>query len=300
MNRDWDSEQCQYNTGNFERGFNRRLVRFAFMKSSPKNQANDWLRAEMVSSALLLWFILPFAVTQEEHQQQQAEAYQTALALYFLSFSTSFFFFLFLSVLCIRWRRSRQAVTRVESSILIHVVRSVPTSGVDENLIKSLPLLQFSTLGCSSDGPVECSICLSKFESTDVVRVLPKCNHTFHVQCIDQWLPQHSNCPVCRQKVEVQDFPSSIHLHETQSSYPMEEGTIRRPIWDSLNGNHGGTTVNDNVDAQTPVWKLRHHSPRRHTQQVESYVVKYVYSEVTNSYSIFATVRSAGRAEWLL
>lgn len=44
----------------------------------------------------------------------------------------------------------------------------------------------------------ECPICLGEFEDGDKVRVLPKCNHGFHVSCIDTWLLSHSSCPNCR------------------------------------------------------------------------------------------------------
>ncbi|KAK7340046.1 hypothetical protein VNO77_20738 [Canavalia gladiata] len=44
----------------------------------------------------------------------------------------------------------------------------------------------------------ECPICLGEFEKGDRVRMLPKCNHGFHVRCIDTWLVSHSSCPNCR------------------------------------------------------------------------------------------------------
>ncbi|KAE8706895.1 actin family protein [Hibiscus syriacus] len=43
-----------------------------------------------------------------------------------------------------------------------------------------------------------CVICLSDFTPGDRVRQLPKCNHGFHVGCIDKWLRSHSSCPKCR------------------------------------------------------------------------------------------------------
>lgn len=45
----------------------------------------------------------------------------------------------------------------------------------------------------------ECLICLGDFVEGEKVRVLPKCNHGFHVKCIDTWLRSHSSCPTCRQ-----------------------------------------------------------------------------------------------------
>ncbi|PKU70109.1 RING-H2 finger protein ATL73 [Dendrobium catenatum] len=44
----------------------------------------------------------------------------------------------------------------------------------------------------------ECQICLVDFIEGEKVRVLPSCNHIFHVRCIDIWLSSHSSCLTCR------------------------------------------------------------------------------------------------------
>ncbi|KAI5063716.1 hypothetical protein GOP47_0022263, partial [Adiantum capillus-veneris] len=43
-----------------------------------------------------------------------------------------------------------------------------------------------------------CPICLSDFADGERIRVLPSCQHGFHVTCIDTWLAQHTSCPTCR------------------------------------------------------------------------------------------------------
>ena len=45
---------------------------------------------------------------------------------------------------------------------------------------------------------VECAVCLSEFEDDESVRLMPKCDHVFHRECIDMWLGCHVSCPVCR------------------------------------------------------------------------------------------------------
>ena len=46
----------------------------------------------------------------------------------------------------------------------------------------------------------ECTVCQSEFQQNDIVRKL-KCNHHFHVSCIDKWFETHSTCPTCRQPI---------------------------------------------------------------------------------------------------
>ncbi|PKU70732.1 RING-H2 finger protein ATL70 [Dendrobium catenatum] len=51
-----------------------------------------------------------------------------------------------------------------------------------------------------------CSICLADYDNEEEgednpVRILPICGHVFHVRCVDTWLQQHPNCPVCRSRV---------------------------------------------------------------------------------------------------
>ncbi|KAJ4890104.1 RING-H2 finger protein ATL18 [Raphanus sativus] len=44
-----------------------------------------------------------------------------------------------------------------------------------------------------------CSICLMDYEDEDAVTHLPRCNHLFHVHCIEPWLLRGSlTCPLCR------------------------------------------------------------------------------------------------------
>jgi len=44
-----------------------------------------------------------------------------------------------------------------------------------------------------------CSICQDNSEV--IIRIL-KCNHYFHITCIDKWLTNNKTCPVCRYNLE--------------------------------------------------------------------------------------------------
>lgn len=78
-------------------------------------------------------------------------------------------------------------------------------SGIDKTVVESLPFFRFSSLKGSREG-LECAVCLSKFENIEVLRLLPKCKHAFHINCIDHWLERHSSCPLCRHKVSSDDL----------------------------------------------------------------------------------------------
>lgn len=78
-------------------------------------------------------------------------------------------------------------------------------SGIDRTVIESLPVFRFASLRGQKDG-LECAVCLNRFEPTEILRLLPKCKHAFHVECVDTWLDAHSTCPLCRYRVDPEDI----------------------------------------------------------------------------------------------
>ncbi|KAE9603836.1 putative transcription factor C2H2 family [Lupinus albus] len=92
-------------------------------------------------------------------------------------------------------------------------------SGIDRSVIESLPTFRFGSLMGQKEG-LDCAVCLTKFEGTEVLRLLPKCKHAFHVECVDTWLDAHSTCPLCRYRVDPEDI---FLLHDTKTSHQNEE-----------------------------------------------------------------------------
>ncbi|XP_057544593.1 RING-H2 finger protein ATL78-like [Amaranthus tricolor] len=74
-------------------------------------------------------------------------------------------------------------------------------SGLDKRALKTFPVVKYSKEVKIQGLSTECVICLSEFKTSEKIRVLPKCNHGFHVKCIDKWLSSHSSCPTCRQSL---------------------------------------------------------------------------------------------------
>ncbi|XP_044470771.1 RING-H2 finger protein ATL78-like [Mangifera indica] len=110
-------------------------------------------------------------------------------------------------------------------------------TGVKQKALKTFTIVNFSPDLKLPGLDTECVICLSEFASGDRIRLLPKCNHGFHVRCIDKWLSSHSSCPTCRhclletcQKIVASSSePEAQPVQETIVSIaPLEpEGLIR-------------------------------------------------------------------------
>lgn len=47
-----------------------------------------------------------------------------------------------------------------------------------------------------------CSICLDEYDALDRLYRLP-CGHVFHQPCIDTWVANHTQCPLCNQDLDL-------------------------------------------------------------------------------------------------
>lgn len=90
--------------------------------------------------------------------------------------------------------------------------------GLDPLVLKSLPVLLFPSEDFK-DG-LECAVCLSELVQGEKARLLPKCSHGFHVDCIDMWFQSHSTCPICRNPVAPE---SSVDSGAAGSSSALAE-----------------------------------------------------------------------------
>lgn len=64
-------------------------------------------------------------------------------------------------------------------------------------LIQHLPTGTFD--GCKKNR--ECVICMIEFNIGDAIRYLP-CMHSYHIDCIDDWLMRSFTCPSCMEPVD--------------------------------------------------------------------------------------------------
>ncbi|KAJ0981015.1 hypothetical protein J5N97_009270 [Dioscorea zingiberensis] len=95
--------------------------------------------------------------------------------------------------------------------------------GLDETVLQSLPVTTFRSSDFK-DG-LECSVCLSDISDGEKARLLPKCNHGFHLECIDMWFFSHSTCPLCRAAVvaaEPVSVPDAVSAAAETEAPPAE------------------------------------------------------------------------------
>ncbi|MBA0637189.1 hypothetical protein Godav_029261 [Gossypium davidsonii] len=143
----------------------------------------------------------------------------TIVVLFFVVI-LAFIFHLYARWYILRSRRHRSSrrSNRRRTQFVFYVdpnSNAAANRGLDARVLKSLPVFTFSS-ETHPDSAFECAVCLSEFEENESGRVLPKCNHSFHLACIDMWFHSHSTCPLCRTPVEeykpVSDNPGDLVL----------------------------------------------------------------------------------------
>ncbi|CAE6055810.1 unnamed protein product [Arabidopsis arenosa] len=117
-----------------------------------------------------------------------------------------------------RWlfRRQNRRIRRRIRAHLRTLSASPRDQALDPAVLDKIPIFVYSSNSKNPPPPEEkeeCSVCLSEFEEEDEGRLLPKCGHSFHVDCIDTWFRSRSTCPLCRAPVQ-----SPVQVIETGSS----------------------------------------------------------------------------------
>lgn len=51
--------------------------------------------------------------------------------------------------------------------------------------------------------PADCAVCMEKIRANERVTTSGKCMHSFHTNCIDEWIVRQATCPTCRSELSV-------------------------------------------------------------------------------------------------
>ncbi|QCE00662.1 E3 ubiquitin-protein ligase [Vigna unguiculata] len=106
--------------------------------------------------------------------------------------------------------------------------------GLDRATVDTFPTFVYSEVKALKIGraTLECAVCLNEFRDDETLRLIPKCCHVFHPDCIDAWLVNHSTCPVCRANLspKPEDAPPPVEIHIPDSARP--NGPNAEPDYD--------------------------------------------------------------------
>jgi hypothetical protein len=79
--------------------------------------------------------------------------------------------------------------------------------GMSQDTIDRLPKIKWTEAMAreaqSTDGQLQCMVCLCDYEVDDELYKLP-CNHLFHPGCIAEWLTRCTDCPLCKTNIDRQ------------------------------------------------------------------------------------------------
>eukprot|EP00550_Attheya_septentrionalis_P001472 CAMPEP_0198291458 /NCGR_PEP_ID=MMETSP1449-20131203/8976_1 /TAXON_ID=420275 /ORGANISM="Attheya septentrionalis, Strain CCMP2084" /LENGTH=549 /DNA_ID=CAMNT_0043990099 /DNA_START=178 /DNA_END=1827 /DNA_ORIENTATION=+ len=82
-----------------------------------------------------------------------------------------------------------------------------------------------------------CSICIDDFETGEKIRLLPRCRHAFHTDCIMPWLTERQGCcPLCKTLVREEDESTDETPEQSHSSTPAGNTDDRDSIHEEEDG----------------------------------------------------------------
>ncbi|KAJ4775743.1 RING/U-box superfamily protein [Rhynchospora pubera] len=128
----------------------------------------------------------------------------------------------------------------VRGALANAMARSRRQRGLEAAVLETFPIMVYSEVKEHKigKGSLECAVCLCEFEDDEKIRLLPKCSHVFHTDCIDEWLSSHATCPVCRcnlapdpnqpsdQTEEGAELSSSTQVEETHNPSNQPDSVV--------------------------------------------------------------------------
>ncbi|KAL2490485.1 E3 ubiquitin-protein ligase ATL6 [Abeliophyllum distichum] len=155
----------------------------------------------------------------ENNQQYNYARFTPSMAIIIVVLIASFFFIGFFSIYIRHCSNGSGGLDSVRQALSMRR-RGGGQVGLDPLIIETFPTFSYSEVKDHKigKGSLECAVCLNEFEDNETLRLLPKCDHVFHPECIDAWLVSHVTCPVCRADLVPKDGDEQADLPELSNS----------------------------------------------------------------------------------
>lgn len=192
----------------------------------------------------------PSFLTQERHLSPYVIVLVALLASFFLIVS----YYVIVAKSCSGWCSSRNNTDLqaqednsddefLDENRVDHPIWFITTVGLQQSIINSITVCKYKKGEGLIEG-TECSVCLGEFQQDETLRLLPKCNHAFHIPCIDTWLRSHTNCPLCR--AHIVNGPVSTPLISVDQSHENLNPTFSTQMENSDPGSGLGNDQESN------------------------------------------------------
>ncbi|CAN4119432.1 unnamed protein product [Withania somnifera] len=146
--------------------------------------------------------------------------FETSVALTILVLLAALFFIAFFSIYI---RHFTADTTPSDDRPRRNSTHRFSQKGVDSSTVQSLPLISYG--GSAKHLIEDCPICLTEFEVSELVRVIPFCRHVFHQECLDTWLSSHVTCPLCRSTQFFKKVDDDVVVVDVENGNGVIEGS---------------------------------------------------------------------------
>ncbi|KAL3074544.1 hypothetical protein niasHT_034881 [Heterodera trifolii] len=101
------------------------------------------------------------------------------------------------------------------------------------NVLKAMKKMPEHKINGQSDGIQQCAICLSNYKHGEKIREL-MCKHNFHTKCVDVWIKQQNNCPICREDIFEISLLGKVRPKNTEQQQQQSPAVIDEKPENSL------------------------------------------------------------------
>ncbi|XP_019174126.1 PREDICTED: RING-H2 finger protein ATL54-like [Ipomoea nil] len=134
--------------------------------------------------------------------------------------------------------------------VIDHPIWYIRTIGLQPSVINTITIFQYKPGDDRLIEGTECSVCLNEFQEDETLRLLPKCNHAFHIRCIDTWLRSHTNCPLCRAPIVSNAAAAAAPVRNPNPAAPVQAENRAESDGDRDDGEAGNRENREGVDEE--------------------------------------------------